>query len=43
MNIIKENQELKRQENENKRKDRYNHFPFVSGELIEKYRAHLGA
>lgn len=26
-----------------KRQDKYNYFPFVSGELIEKHRATLGA
>lgn len=26
-----------------KRADKYNYFPFVSGELIEKHRATLGA
>ena len=26
-----------------KKKDKYNYFPFVSGDLIEKHRANLGA
>ena len=26
-----------------RRADKYNYFPFVSGELIEKHRATLGA
>lgn len=26
-----------------KKADRYNYFPFISGELIEKHRAQLGA
>jgi hypothetical protein len=26
-----------------KKADRYNYFPFVSGDLIEKHRATLGA
>ena len=27
---------------EKEKGDKYNYFPFVSGELIEKHRAHLG-
>ena len=28
---------------EAKKADRYNYFPFISGDLIEKHRAQLGA
>jgi hypothetical protein len=29
--------------NEKLKNDKYNYFPFVSGDLIEKHRASLGA
>ena len=33
----------KQMQAEKERADKYNYFPFISGELIEKHRAHLGA
>lgn len=41
--IQAENQDKKDWHNAQKRADKYNYFPFVSGELIEKHRATLGA
>jgi len=38
-----ENDEKKRAADQQKKQDKYNYFPFVSGELIEKHRASLGA
>lgn len=41
--IQKQKEELRRREDQVKKNDRYTYFPFVSGELIEKHRATLGA
>lgn len=41
--MLKENKFHKEMQLQMKEQDRYNHFPFVSGELIEKHRASLGA
>lgn len=38
-----ENNEKKNRDNEFKKAEKYNYFPFVSGDLIEKHRASLGA
>ena len=41
--IQAENQDKRNNTIAAKRTDKYNYFPFVSGELIEKHRATLGA
>lgn len=38
-----ENEEKRNHLQQQKMQDKYNYFPFVSGELIEKHRANLGA
>jgi hypothetical protein len=39
----KKNNDKKKRDNEGKHAEKYNYFPFVSGDLIEKHRASLGA
>lgn len=41
--IVGENNDKKKRDNEGKHAEKYNYFPFVSGDLIEKHRASLGA
>lgn len=41
--IQKEKEEMRRREEQIKKNDKYTYFPFVSGDLIEKHRATLGA
>ena len=38
-----ENNEKKQKQAADKNVEKYNHFPFVSGDVIEKHRASLGA
>ena len=38
-----QNAAKKRAMEDAQRNDKYNYFPFISGDLIEKHRAHLGA
>ena len=38
-----ENNDKKKRDMDNKNAEKYNYFPFVSGDLIEKHRASLGA
>lgn len=41
--IVGENNDKKKRDHEGKHAEKYNYFPFVSGDLIEKHRASLGA